>query len=179
MNDVINYIIIYINKKFNKNIVINPDFSKDKTEISSSYCTKQNESLSIMYPEFLKEWNYEKNIISPNEVHSGSALKVWWKCKNSHEWEAKVKDRTNNYTYKKGTGCPYCCNQKVSEENSLLHYYPNIKKIFIDTKYKLEENCLKSNKRIKIKCENGHEDERIVRDITKSNKCRTCKVKLL
>lgn len=31
------------------------------------------------YPELINEWDFEKNNIIPNTVHSGSKLKVWWK----------------------------------------------------------------------------------------------------
>ena len=40
--------------------------------------------------ELMKEWNQEKNILyNPADLTSGSSKKVWWKCKNGHEWEAE------------------------------------------------------------------------------------------
>ena len=35
-----------------------------------------------MYPDLLKEWDYEKNAgIDPNSISAGSPKKVYWKCK--------------------------------------------------------------------------------------------------
>jgi len=77
-------------------------------------------------PEIAKEWDYRKNIVKPNEVMAGSNKKkywficpqngdlspdmvlpnshkiVWWICKEGHEWEARISNRSN------GTGCPFC-----------------------------------------------------------------------
>ena len=63
--------------------------------------------LSTLRPDLLSEWDYEKNKISPNQIGMGSHLKIWWKCKEGHEWQAPI------YNRKKGIGCPYCSNKKV------------------------------------------------------------------
>ncbi len=52
----------------------------------------------------LEEWDYEKNIVSPDELTAHSSKKVWWKCSLGHSWEAVVCSRSD----KKGSGCPYC-----------------------------------------------------------------------
>lgn len=58
--------------------------------------------------DLLKEWNAEKNgALSIRDVTSFSSQKVWWKCKNGHEWEAKVDNRA------RGAKCPYCTNKRV------------------------------------------------------------------
>ncbi|MBE6140105.1 MAG: hypothetical protein E7172_00985 [Firmicutes bacterium] len=59
--------------------------------------------------EILKEWNYQKNNLNkifPDEVSKGSHKKVWWICKNHHEWEASINNRI------KGRNCPYCSGRK-------------------------------------------------------------------
>ncbi|WP_390488764.1 zinc-ribbon domain-containing protein [Solibaculum mannosilyticum] len=38
----------------------------------------------------------------PDDATKGSSQKVWWICKNGHEWEAQVKSRNS------GCGCPVC-----------------------------------------------------------------------
>lgn len=59
--------------------------------------------LATTAPHIAQEWNYDKNIdIQPSAVTKNSNKKVWWKCKNGHEWPASVNNRTN------GRGCPYC-----------------------------------------------------------------------
>ena len=56
----------------------------------------------------MKEYNYEKNKdIKPTDVLCGSNKKVWWKCRNGHEWESTVNNRA------RGRGCPICAGKKV------------------------------------------------------------------
>ena len=39
----------------------------------------------------LAEWNYERNLpIVPDKIARGSDKKVWWKCKEGHEWQAAI-----------------------------------------------------------------------------------------
>lgn len=63
--------------------------------------------LETTNPEFILEWDYEKNVISPHEIKAGSGTKVWWKCKEGHSWKASPNHR------KKGRGCPICSGKKV------------------------------------------------------------------
>ena len=62
--------------------------------------TKEN-NLSIN--EILsKEWNYKRNKNEPKDYTQKSNMKVWWVCKNGHEWERDIYGRVL------GGGCPYC-----------------------------------------------------------------------
>ena len=70
--------------------------------------TKGENDLASRCPHLLKEWNFEKNAISPDTVTVGSQKKVWWKCSEGHEWEAMVGSRAK----KNGTGCPVCRRRK-------------------------------------------------------------------
>lgn len=63
--------------------------------------------LATTNPELIKEWDYKKNKLLPTEVTIGSGRVIWWICSKSHSYKKRVCDR------KKGSGCPYCCNQKV------------------------------------------------------------------
>lgn len=57
--------------------------------------------------ELMKEWDYNKNIIEPTEIGSGSSKKMWWKCsKCGHEWETAIYNRTS------GHGCPKCSKKR-------------------------------------------------------------------
>ena len=64
--------------------------------------------LATLYPELIKEWDFEKNVdIQPNEIKAGSGKKVWWKCSNcGYEWLARITDRT------RGNDCPKCAKKK-------------------------------------------------------------------
>lgn len=64
--------------------------------------------LATLYPELLKEWDYQKNIdLEPRLLLPGSGKKAWWKCsKCDHEWQTTIATRT------KGHGCPKCSKRK-------------------------------------------------------------------
>ena len=77
------------------------------------------------YPELCLEWDKNKNLISPNEVTSGSGYKVWWICPKGHSYLAGINKRTG----KKPTGCPYCSGKKIlSGFNDLSSKFPEIAK---------------------------------------------------
>ncbi|MBR6935778.1 MAG: zinc-ribbon domain-containing protein [Clostridia bacterium] len=63
-----------------------------------------------IYPDLLKEWNWEDNTgIDPGNYTFGSHKKVSWKCsKCGYVWNAEIKTRTS------GCGCPRCAG-KIKE----------------------------------------------------------------
>ena len=73
------------------------------------YCAGQraikgDNDLQTILPNIAAEWHPTKNgELKPADVTPNSNKKVWWRCANGHEWQAKVFDRTRN-----NTGCPYC-----------------------------------------------------------------------
>ena len=67
-------------------------------------------SISEKFPELLKEWDYEKNDITPNVAYTGSAREVWWKCENGHSYLQKINYKTKRFPKKT---CPYCSHQKL------------------------------------------------------------------
>ena len=66
--------------------------SRGCPKCANQYIDDDN-SLASLHPGLLKEWDYEKNVLSPNEVSEGSNKKVWWKCKNNHEWKTSINHR--------------------------------------------------------------------------------------
>lgn len=46
--------------------------------------------------------------ITPDNISSGSALKIWWKCEKGHNYQAIVSNKVNQQTK-----CPYCANKKI------------------------------------------------------------------
>jgi very-short-patch-repair endonuclease len=74
-----------------------------------SYCLNQKvlegfNDLGTLNSTLAAEWNNDKNgQLKTSEVSSGADKKVWWKCVNGHEWEAKIYDRNG-----KKSGCPTC-----------------------------------------------------------------------
>ena len=53
--------------------------------------------LETLYPELLKEWNYERNSsnnLFPSQLLPKSGKKAWWKCSScGHEWYAVIASR--------------------------------------------------------------------------------------
>lgn len=91
------------------------------------YCSNQavaeSNNLMQMYPAIAAQWHPTKNKnLTPSKVVSGSSKKVWWLCEKAHEWEAIIGTRT------RGSGCPYCSNQRVSPENCLANVAPDLAK---------------------------------------------------
>ena len=72
------------------------------------YCSKRIvkrgiNDLATTNPELLKEWDYEKNIVRPDEIATTYSKKVWWICSNGHEYQRHV------YNERNGKGkCPIC-----------------------------------------------------------------------
>ena len=61
-------------------------------------------------PELVAEWHPIKNEgKQPEDFSFGSNTKVWWQCKNGHEWATQIYHRTH------GTGCPVCYNERRPE----------------------------------------------------------------
>ena len=117
----------------------------------TSNLLKNNEKL-------MTEYNFDKNSnLNLDTLTLGSDKKIWWICKNKHEWEASVGSR-----YRTGCGCPYCSNKKVLEGyNDLTTTNPSIAK-----EWNFKRNALLpteiqsgSNKKVWWICPNGHEYE--------------------
>ena len=82
--------------------------------------------LETKYPELAKEWHPTKNgQLTPAQVTYGSGKKVWWMCKNGHEWITDVSNRTV------GRGCPVCASRRrTSFPEQAIFYY--VKQAFPD-----------------------------------------------
>lgn len=130
--------------------------------------------LATLYPELIKEWNYEKNInISPTDFKVSSNVKVWWKCANGHEWISSIDKRT-----RLSRGCPYCANQKVLKGfNDLQTLYPNLA---LEWNYQKNKGITpdsviaKTGKKYLWICNKGHEWEATVNSRIRGNGCSQC-----
>ena len=85
------------------------DVNRDSALIESTYRNAiKDRSFDSIYPCIASEWNYQKNgSLKPDMFSPRSSKSVWWKCKEGHEWQAKIDDRV------RGTGCPYCSNNRI------------------------------------------------------------------
>lgn len=122
--------------------------------------------------QLIKEWDFEKNQINPQDVSVWSHKKAWWKCEKGHQYEMSVADRSN------GNACPYCSNHRVLIGfNDLGTLYPNlVDEWIIDRNSKKpEEFTYGSNYKAWWKCKNGHEYQaRIFSRTSKGSGCPYC-----
>ena len=96
--------------------------NRTKNENSCPYCAgrlpSKNRNLKVLNPKLAEEWHPTKNgDLKPKNILPGAHKKVWWLCKNGHEWKAYVFSRN------KGFGCRQCNRQKrlSVHTNKLLH----------------------------------------------------------
>lgn len=128
--------------------------------------------LSIVHPELVKEWDYNKNApINPDMVTIGSDQKYWWICEQGHHYEASVSHRSS------GQNCPFCSNKKVLKGyNDLSTTHPEIAAEWDYNENLLDPNSPDTpdsvvagcNKKVHWICEKGH------KWVTSANH-RTCK----
>ena len=112
--------------------------------------------LQTANPSLSKEWHYENNQgLTPMDITSNSDKKVWWRCNEGHEWQARIADRS------KGNSCPYCAGKKV-----LVGYNDlNTVNIELAKEWNYEKNnsltpmdvTANSDKKVWWKCSKGHE----------------------
>jgi len=82
--------------------------AKRITEPNVSIKENLKQSLSLTHPELAKEavgWD-------PSQVTSGSNKKMLWRCRNGHEWEALVSNRS------RGRGCRICSTKDYNQKRS-------------------------------------------------------------
>lgn len=78
------------------------------------YCTGKKPvlgrtDLQTLFPDVVKEWDYEKNELPPSAYTAHSDKKVFWHCKRYNlSWQASIKSRTSL-----GAGCPYCSRKRA------------------------------------------------------------------
>ena len=120
-----------------------------------------------------REWNYEKNKgLNPHYFSINSGKKVWWICKEGHEWRAVIASRNS------GVNCPYCSNQKIiAGYNDLRSRFPELANQWHPIKNgELSPNNVPcgSNKKVWWLCEKGHEWQANIQPRTKGVGCPYC-----
>lgn len=146
--------------------------NRNKLGRGCPYCCGQkvcaDNCLSTLRPDLLIEW-HDKNAISPHDVSIGSGKKVWWRCKNNHEWIATIYKRVY------GTGCPYCAGKKVCKDNCLLTLRPDLSNEWSDKNmFSPNDVTIKSGKKVWWECKNNHEWMATVADRTGGRGCPYC-----
>lgn len=131
-------------------------------------------TLKECYPEIAKQWDYEKNSCTPDEVAPYSNKSYWWKCpKCGYNFEARVANRT-----KLKRGCP-CCANKVAVQgiNDLATTHPKLSEEWHPIKNEeLEPTQVThgSGKKVWWICPEGHEYQATVLHRTRGTNCPVC-----
>ncbi|MFC1745936.1 zinc-ribbon domain-containing protein, partial [Candidatus Riflebacteria bacterium] len=133
-------------------------------------------TLSETHPELAAQWHYDKNSdLTPEQFTAGSGKKVWWICKNGHEWAALIGNRA------KGIGCPGCSGRMVTSKNNLAILYPDLANQWHPEKngdLKPEQFTPGSGKKVWWLCERGHEWNAVIGTRSKGVGCPGCASKI-
>lgn len=141
------------------------------------YCANQavipgENDLATTAPEMIRMWHPMRNGDRlPTSITSGSDKKLWWQCQRGHEWQAPV------YSIKAGSSCPYCAGKKaILGETDLATTHPQLLSQWSEkNKLRPTEVTAGSKKKILWVCEQGHEWEAMVSQITLCNSsCPYC-----
>jgi hypothetical protein len=129
--------------------------------------------LASQLPEVAAQWHPQKNCgLSPQEVSLGSHKKVWWICKNGHQWQATVKTRVS------GHSCPICSNQTLLPGfNDLATTKPDLAQQWHPEKngsLTPEKVMAGTNRKVWWQCEKGHEWQASVSARAKGSGCPVC-----
>ena len=147
---------------------------QEKKKKKKDYLEKN--SLATKNPGLLKEWDYDKNTINPNEINANSSKIAWWKCPLGHSYEMKIFLRTGKFK----CACPFCCvpaRRVLKGFNDLETKYPQLADEWHPTKngnLKPESVLCGSAKRVWWLGKCGHEyEQRIVNRVNGAN-CPFC-----
>ena len=133
-------------------------------------------------PDIAKEFHPSKNVdINVNDLDQASTQKVWWVCKNGHEWKRDVSGRV-----REKSGCPHCYNQNRGEilRKSAVHRVGSLQSRMSDflVLWDYDKNetlpsdvTIKSNIKVWWKCLKGHPPyQQSVIDKTNGQDCPVC-----
>lgn len=136
-------------------------------------CPTCKGNLISLYPEIAKEWNYHKNgNLNLPDMKFGSDLKVWWLCKNGHDYEQKINGRTL-----RNRGCPYCSGRLLCSTSSLAHVKPELASEWHPSKNGLltpNDITYKTIQKVWWQCKAGHEWEARVSNRNHGRNCPIC-----
>ncbi len=147
------------------------EFKKSVNNLSKSFkknyngcpiCAKKRiiegiNDFGTKHPEFLKEWDYDNNKISPNKIASSNTEYFYRKCsKCGNVWKDSVSHRIN-----RNSKCPYCSSIKIKIKKGLNDLTTTNEKELMNWDYTLnkikpEEVTNKSHEKVYWKCPKGH-----------------------
>ena len=120
-------------------------------------------TLAEKFPDIAAQWDFERNgDLTPDKIHYGSHLKVWWKCPIcNHSYQKRVGNRTApSKRSVESDKCPICLGRVIIRGfNSLKAKYPDV----IAREWDFEKNTIDPDtipptyrKKVWWICPNGH-----------------------
>jgi hypothetical protein len=154
--------------------------SSDENGIRKS-TAKEKDSVGKLFPNVLKEWDYDRNkTLNPFSLYPGSHKKSWWKCeKCGNNWKAQICDKL------KGMNCPVCNLKLKNDLQSICNnFYESFafKFPYLVDEWDYDKNDSdpkktfpKSNKRMWWKCKICNKSySSVVSDRAKGTGCPKC-----
>ncbi len=120
------------------------------------------------YPALAKQWHYDRNgELKPEHCLPASQTVVWWKCKNGHEWQARIYYRIRN------PACPKCKREKrsLAKRNPVLAQEWHPRK---NGKLTPKDVSLKSGQKVWWQCSRNHAWQAVVKDRSNGSGCPYC-----
>jgi DNA-directed RNA polymerase subunit RPC12/RpoP len=129
--------------------------------------------LQTKAPYLAKQWDFERNNLTPDKVMPCSYKHAWWICKDGHSWKAKISNR-----YSLERGCPYCSGHLIQRGiNDLETLNPLLAKQWNYARnYPLKPNQVAANsgKKVWWVCKNKHSWQSCIQDRNSGLGCPYC-----
>jgi len=139
-------------------------------------------SLAVLHPYLLEEWDFDKNKLSPHSVHYSSGKKVWWRCFREdcgYAWESAISSRTSKRRPQK---CPACNGRVANKKNNLAVKFPDLVKEWHPIKngnLKPTDVVQQSHKKVWWECFNHHSWTATIGNRTRGSGCPYCAGKIV
>ncbi len=132
----------------------------------------QDYNLYVLKPDLIMEWHPTKNVnLRPKDVTPGSGKKVWWLCREGHEWQAVI------YSRSRGSGCPYCYNGNQANGGQLMLTDTTLAMEWHPTKngnLRIWNIDINSNEKVWWICKDSYEWQATVKSRIKGAGCPRC-----
>jgi hypothetical protein len=132
----------------------------------------KDNSLASRDPELARQWHPTKNMpLGPDAVTATSNKRVWWRCDNSHEWNALIHQRSG------GSGCPYCSGRRAHKGHNLLAANPELARQWHPTKNRdlsPDQVTPHSGKKVWWVCAKRHAWAASISNRSKGSGCPVC-----
>lgn len=128
--------------------------------------------LASQFPDVAAEWSERNAPLKPTMITAFANRKVWWRCREGHEWHTQVSTRSG------GSKCPYCSGIRLlSGFNDLATSHPALATEWSDRNLPLTPDRINEKSRENVwwhcpKC--GNEWKAVVSSRVRGSRCPVC-----